>query len=134
MRLKIIQMVRNRRYLQSIEFVISCGRDTRIKQRDAFKKRIFFDVIFWNLCPLFKTGRTKRKMIRKGRVTWPYTRKKVTKMLTKIWLKIKVCNDFISFLLIVVLIFLGFSNAKPDDNLHHQSEEESCEKDWYKMT
>jgi hypothetical protein len=37
----MIQIIRNTRYLQSIGFVKSCGKDTRIKQRDAFRRRIF---------------------------------------------------------------------------------------------
>jgi len=79
----MIQIIRNTRYLQSIGFVKSCGKDTRIKQRDAFRRRIFFDWIFWNLCPLFNTGRNKRKKIKKGCSICPESRKKVTKILIK---------------------------------------------------
>jgi len=79
----MIQIIRNTRYLQSIGFVKSCEKDTRIKQRDAFRRRIFFDWIFWNLCPLFNTGRNKRKIIKKGCSICPESRKKVTKILIK---------------------------------------------------
>jgi len=63
--------------------VRSCGKDTRIKQRDTFRRRIFFDWIFWDLCPLFNTGRNKRKKIKKGCSICPESRKKVTKILIK---------------------------------------------------
>ena len=123
----MIQIIRNTRYLQSIGFVKSCGKDTRIKQRDTFRRRIFFDWIFWNLCPLFNIGRNKRKMIKKGRVICPETRTKVIKMLTKMWLNSKVTSDFIGHLLILILIFLSFFNATGDDNLYNHSEEERLE-------
>lgn len=129
-----MQMVRNTRYLQSIEFVKSCGKHTRIKQRDAFRRRIFLDLIFWNLCPLFNTGRANRKTIRNGRVIWPWTKKKVIKMPTKIWVSSKFCNDFISFLLIVVLVFLGFSNTTGDEELCARSEEDRTENAWYTIS
>ena len=120
----MIQIIRNTRYLQSIGFVKSCGKDMRIKQRDAFRRRIFFDWIFWNLCPLFNTGRNKRKIIKKGCSICPESRKKVTKILIKTWLISSLASDFIRYLLVVFMVFLGFSNAKRDDNLYGHSEEE----------
>lgn len=96
----------------------------RIKQRDAFRRRIFFDWIFWNLCPLFNTGRNKRKIIKKGCSICPESRKKVTKILIKTWLISSLASDFIRYLLVVFMVFLGFSNAKRDDNLYGHSEEE----------
>ena len=126
----MIQIIRNTRYLQSIGFVKSCGKDTRIKQRDAFRRRIFFDWIFWNLCPLFNTGRNKRKIIKKGWSICPETRKKVTKILIKTWLISSLASDFIGYLLIVVLIFLGFCNAMGDENLYNHSKEDRLEDTW----
>ena len=126
----MIQIIRNTRYLQSIGFVKSCGKDTRIKQRDVFRRCIFFDWIFWNLCPLFNTGRNKRKIIKKGCSICPESRKKVIKMLTKMWLNSKVTSDFIGHLLILILLFLSFFNATGDDNLYNHSEEERLENTW----
>ena len=126
----MIQVVRNTRYLQSAGLLKSCGKDTRIKQRDTFRRRIFLDWIFWSICPLFSKGRNKRKMIKKGRVICPETRTKVIKMLTKIWLNSKVTSDFIGHLLILILIVLSFSNATGDDNLYNHSEEERMENTW----
>ena len=126
----MIQIIRNTRYLQSIGFVKSCGKDTRVKQRDEFRRRIFFDWIFWNLCPLFNTGRNKRKIIKKGCSICPEIRKKIIKILIKTWLISSLASDFIRDLLVVVLIFLSFFNATGDDNLYNHSEEERLENTW----
>ena len=126
----MIQIIRNTRYLQSIGFVKSCGKDTRVKQRDAFRRRIFFDWIFWNLCPLFNTGRNKRKIIKKGCSICSESRKKVIKILIKTWLISSLASDFIRHLLVVFLIFLCFFNATGDDNLYNHSEEERLENTW----
>ena len=123
----MIQIIRNTRYLQSIGFVKSCGKDTRIKQRDAFRRRIFFDWIFWNLCPLFNTGRNKRKIIKKGCSICPESRKKVTKILIKTWLISSLASDFIRRLLVVFLVFFSSCNTKWVDNMYHHSEKESSQ-------
>ena len=130
----MIQVVRNTRYLQSAGLLKSCGKDTRIKQRDTFRRRIFLDWIFWSICPLFSKGRNKRKMIKKGRVICPENRTKVIKMLTKIWLNSKVISDFIRHLLIIILIFLGFFNATGDEELYACSEEDRTENAWYTIS
>ena len=132
----MIQVVRKTRYLQSAGLRKSCGKDTRIKQRDTFRRRIFLDWIFWNICPLFSKGRNKRKMIKKGRVICPETRTKVIKMLTKMWLNSKVSNDFIGHLLILILIliFLSFCNATGDEELYACSEEDRTKNAWYTIS
>lgn len=130
----MIQVVRNTRYLQSAGLLKSCGKDTRIKQRDTFRSRIFLDWIFWSICPLFSKGRNKRKMIKKGRVICPETRTKVIKMLTKMWLNSKVISDFIRYLLILILILLSFSNATGDEELYACSEEDRTENARYTIS
>ena len=130
----MLQIVRNTRYLQSAELLKSCGKDTRIKQRDTFRRRIFWDWIFWSLCPLFNKGRNKRKIIKKGRVICPETRKKVIKILTKMWLISKVTSDFIRHLLILILILLGFCNATGDEELYACPEEDRTENAWYTIS
>ena len=130
----MIQVVRNTRYLQSAGLLKSCGKDTRIKQRDTFRRRIFLDWIFWSICPLFSKGRNKRKMIKKGRVICPENRTKVIKMLTKIWLNSKVTSDFIRYLLILIRIFFSFCNATGDEELYARSEENRTENAWYTIS
>ena len=130
----MIQVVRNTRYLQSAGLLKSCGKDTRIKQRDTFRRRIFLDWIFWSVCPVFSKGRNKRKMIKKGRVICPKTRTKVIKMLTKMWLNSKVTSDFIRHLLILILILLSFCNATGDENLYNHPEENRTENAWYTIS
>ena len=66
-----------------VGLVKSCGKDMRRKKSAALRLGIRFDWIFWNLCPLFNTGRNKRKIIKKGCSICPESRKKVTKILIK---------------------------------------------------
>ena len=130
----MIQVVINTSYLESAGRLKSCGKDTRIKQRDTFRRRIFLDWIFWSICPLFSKGRNKRKMIKKGRVICPENRTKVIKMLTKIWLNSKVTSDFIGHLLILILLFFSFCNATGDEELYACSEEDRTENAWYTIS